>query len=293
MTSRNYGMILLGFILAATIVLNGSSPVLADQCVAQLGYSSLSTTQYYYNSNIAITVPVSATCSFVGNQLYAVGNAYDRSANRNVGSVSTALTTNTGNTFTGQLVFNLPSSILGDQLQITVSIYGGYPYGYYGYGGNGTPLARAAQLLRVNSNNYQYGNGYNYQSNNCYQNPYCYNRGYYNVDCYQNSYCYNPGSFNGNYYTTCQSTGNSNTVQCSGYLYQPSTGCVELAIPIDNGYWFETRVYQYYTLQNLPSSYTPGWRWVTVTGQLYHGYNLAQNGALCPGNYIIVNSISP
>jgi hypothetical protein len=129
-------------------------------------------------------------------------------------------------------------------------------------GGNSSPVSAAFH-------NYQYGN------------------------CYQNPYCYSPGNYNGNYYTTCQSTGNSNTVQCSGYLYQPSNGCIELAIPIDNGYWFESQVYQYYTLQHLPASYSPSWGWVTVTGQIFQGYNMAPNGALCPGNYIIVNSISP
>ena len=275
MRTRYCGIMLMTFILAAVVAVNGSSsPVSAESCVEQLGYSSLSTTQYYYNSNIAIIVPVSATCSYVGTQLYAVGKAYDMSSHRNLGSVSTVLTIASGNTHTGQLVFNLSPSILGHQLQVTVLIYSGYSYGY-GYGGNGAPLAAATQLLRVNLNNYQ--NGYNSQYGNCYQN----------------AYCYYPGYFNGNYYTTCQSTGNTNTVQCSGYLYQPSNGCVELVIPIDNGYWFESRVYQYYTLQNLPSSYNPGWRWVTVTGQLYHGYNMAANGASCPGNYIIVNSISP
>ncbi|MGA3407044.1 MAG: hypothetical protein ABSD49_15045, partial [Candidatus Bathyarchaeia archaeon] len=61
-----YGIILLTFILLAVITVNGSSsPVSAQSCAEQLGYSSLSTTQYYYNSNIAITVPVSATCSYV------------------------------------------------------------------------------------------------------------------------------------------------------------------------------------------------------------------------------------
>jgi biotin operon repressor len=269
-----YGIILLTFILLAVVAVNGSSPVSAQSCAEQLGYSSLSTTQYYYNSNIAITVPVSATCSYVATQLYAVGNAYDMSSQRNLGSVSTQLTIASGNTLTGQLVFNLSPSILGHQLQVTVVIYSGYSYGY-GYGGNGAPLATATQLLRVNVNDYQ--TGYNSQYGNCYQNP----------------YCYYPGNYNGNYYTTCQSTGNTNTMQCSGYLYRPSNGCVELAIPIDNGYWFESRVYQYYTLQNLPSSYNPAWRWVTVTGRLYQGYNMAPNGAACPGNYIIVNSISP
>jgi hypothetical protein len=285
-----YGIILLTFILLAVVGVNGSSPVSAQSCAEQLGYSSLSTTQYYYNSNIAITVPVTATCSYVATQLYAVGNAYDTSSQRNLGSVRTQLTSSYGNTLTGQLVFNLSPSIIGHQLQVTVVIYGGYPYGY-GYGGNGAQLAAASQLLRVNANNYQngynyqYGNGYNSQYWNCYQNPYCSYPGNFNGNY--------PGNYNGNYYTTCQRTGNTYTVQCSGYLYQPPNGCVVLAIPIENGYWFESRVYQYYSLQNLPSSYTPSWRWVTVTGQLYQGYNMASNGASCPGNYIIVNSISP
>jgi len=213
-------------------------------------------------------VPVSATCYFVGTQLYAVGNVYDTSSDTYLGSVSTALTTAYGNTFTRQLVFNLSPSIIGHQVQVSVSIYSGYV-------GNGAALATSVQLLRVNVNNYQYG--YNYQYGNCYQNSYCNYAGY----------------FNGNYYPACQSTGSSDTVQCSGYLYQPGTGCVELAIPIDNGYWFESRVYQYYTLQNLPSSFNPSWRWVTVTGQLYQGYNLAPTGALCPGNYIVVSTMGP
>jgi len=282
MRTHYRGIMLLTFILVAAVaVVGSSSPVSADSCVAQLGYSSLSTTQYYYNSNLAITVPVSATCSYVSTQLYAVGTAYDTSLSRNLGSVNTALTTVSGNTFTGQLVFNLSPSIIGHQVQVTVMIYSGYPYGY---GGNGLPLATAVQLVRVNTNNYQ--NGYNYRYGNCYQSAYCNYQGYYG-----NYYNY-PGSYNGNYYTTCQSTG-SNTVQCSGYLYQPSNGCVELAIPIDNGYWFESRVYQYYTLQNLPSSYTPSWRWVTVTGQLYQGFNTSPYGAACPGNYIVVSAVTP
>ena len=277
MRTRYCGIMLLTFILAAAVAINGSSvPVSADSCVETLGYSSLSTTQYY-NSNIAITVPVSATCYLVGSQLYAVGAAYDTASNSNLGSVSTVLTSAYGNTYTGTLVFNLSPSVIGHQVQVTVSIYSG-PYGY-AYGGNGASLATAVQLFRVNANNYQYGN--------CYQGPYC------NYPSYYGNYYNYAGSYNGNYFTTCQSTGSSNTVQCSGYLYTPANGCVELAIPIENGYWFESRVYQYYTLQNLPSSYTPGWRWITVTGQLSQGFNTAPTGALCPGNYIIVSTLTP
>lgn len=121
-----------------------------------------------------------------------------------------------------------------------------------------------------------------------------YGYGYYQNCGYYG--CSNPSPgyyFNGNYYTTCQSTGTNNMVQCSGYLYQPGNGCVELAVPVDNAYWAETRIYQYYTLHNLPSSYDLSWSWVTVTGQLYQGYNFAPNGAACPGNYINVTSVSP
>lgn len=270
MRERYCGIVLLSFILVAAVAINGgSSSVSAESCAVQLGYSSVSTAEYY--SNIAIAVPVSATCSFAGIQLYAVGNAYDTTTNRNLSSASTALTTASGNTFAGQLVFNLSHSIIGHQVQVTVFVYNGYPNAY---GTNGVPLATAAQSLQVNPTGYQ--NGYNYQYGFCYQNPYC-----------------NYPGFNGNYYTTCQLTGNSNTVQCSGFLYQPSDGCVEIAVPIDNGYWFESRVYQYYTLQNLPSSFNPSWRWVTVTGQLYQGYNLAPTGAPCPGNYIVVSTAAP
>ena len=265
MRARYYGILLL-FVLA--VAMNGGSGLVSAQsCAAQLGYSTLSPSGYYYTSNIAITVPVLASCSFVGTQLYAVGYAYDASSNRNLGSASTALTSPSGTTFTGQLVFNLSPSIIGHQLRVTVLIYNGYA--------SGVALATAAQSLQVNPTNYQ--PAYNYQTG----------------VCYQNLSCVYPAYFNGNYYTACQPNGSSNTVQCSGYLYQPTTGCVELAIPIENGYWFESRVYQYYFLQNLPSSFNPNWQWVTVSGQLYQGPNLASTGALCSGNYIVVSTVTP
>jgi len=111
--------------------------------------------------------------------------------------------------------------------------------------------------------------------------------------CDPNSYyCSYPGSpypgyFNGNYYSTCLS-GDNNAIQCSGYLYQDPNGCTELALTVSSPYGLTSS--QYYTLHNLPSSYTVG-AWVTVTGQLYQGYNYAPNGAACPGNYINVTSI--
>jgi hypothetical protein len=93
-------------------------------------------------------------------------------------------------------------------------------------------------------------------------------------------------------YTVCQAKGSNNTVQCAGYLYQDSNGCIELVIPIVNPYYYESTVYQYYSLHNLPSSHPPIGTWVTVTGQISHGYTAAPNGGACPGNYIDVTSIS-
>jgi hypothetical protein len=106
--------------------------------------------------------------------------------------------------------------------------------------------------------------------------------------CYFNGcqgYCYsNDCDFN-----VCQSVGTDST-QCSGYLYQDENGCVELVIPI--GSPVAQPSYQFYTLQGLPSSLPPFGSWVTVTGQVYRGSNTSSNGAACPGNYIVVSSIS-
>lgn len=118
---------------------------------------------------------------------------------------------------------------------------------------------------------------------------------YYNGNYYQNCGYYgcNYPSPGYNYYNVCQPTGSNSLVKCSGWLYQASNGCIVLAIPIDNAYYAESRVYQYYTLKQLPSSYHPNWTWITVTGQLYQGYNYGPNGASCPGNYIIVSTVTP
>jgi hypothetical protein len=110
--------------------------------------------------------------------------------------------------------------------------------------------------------------------------------------------CYpGPGYFPGYYgsYSPCQPTGPNNNVSCSGYLYQPNNGCTVLAVPTTNNpypSYATTYVYEYYALHNLPSNTPSTGTWVTVTGQLYQGYNTAPNGASCPNNYIIVNSIS-
>ena len=112
--------------------------------------------------------------------------------------------------------------------------------------------------------------------------------GYYNCGPYG---CFPPSL--GAYSSLCQSTTGNSTVQCSGYLSEPTDGCIELAIPYTNPDLLESTAYQWYTLRNVPSTLPSGGTWVTVIGQLSQGYTAGTNGAACPGNYINVNSISP
>ena len=139
-----------------------------------------------------------------------------------------------------------------------------------------TSIGPVTNIAMISTANVGYGYSYgNYQSCTYY-------------GCYYPSPGYN---YNYPYYNDpCQSAAGSNTAQCSGYLYQDSSGCVELVIPISTGY--TSQAYQYYTLHNLPSSYPSLGTWVTVTGQLSQGYNFTPNGAACPGNYINITSIS-
>jgi len=133
--------------------------------------------------------------------------------------------------------------------------------------------------------NYGYGNyqacGY-YSYYGCYQSPW---------------YYYYPGYYYGypSNYPACQPTGYANNVTCSGYLYQANNGCTLLVVPTTNNpypSYATTYVYEYFSLHNLPSNPPATGSWVSVSGQLYQGYNTAPNGASCPSNYINVSSIS-
>ncbi|HXX72820.1 MAG TPA: hypothetical protein VEI80_03925, partial [Candidatus Acidoferrales bacterium] len=73
-------------------------------------------------------------------------------------------------------------------------------------------------------------------------------------------------------------------------IYQAPNGCTELVIQVYNPYSY-TSALQYYTLHNLSSTPASG-TLVTVSGQMYQGYNTAPTGASCPGNYINVTSIT-
>ena len=121
---------------------------------------------------------------------------------------------------------------------------------------------------------------YQYCPPNC-QQPCSYNNCQAQQDCYAYGNC--------DFFHVCQQQGNS-VVQCTGYLYQDQSGCVELVIPIWSPYAQPS--YQFYTLQGLPASHPAFGSLVTVTGQSYLGSNTASNGAACPGNYIAVSSIS-
>lgn len=122
---------------------------------------------------------------------------------------------------------------------------------------------------------------------------YSQNCSYYGCSYQQPPYYTYPGyDVNGNFNPPCKFTSSDNTVQCRGYLDQNQNGCLVLVIPISNPYILESLVFQYYTLHNLPSSLPAMGTLVTVTGQLYAGYNTSSSGAACPGNYINVTSIS-
>jgi hypothetical protein len=150
-----------------------------------------------------------------------------------------------------------------------------------------TSVSTATSFITLTSaapNGYAYGS---YQG--CYYLP-CYQAPGY----YYSSPGYYPGYY-GNYYPPCQSTGANGSVTCSGYLYQAQNGCTLLAISTTNNpypSYATTYVYEYYSLHNLPFNTPASGTWVTVSGQMYQGYNTSPNGNACPNNYINVSSIT-
>lgn len=154
-----------------------------------------------------------------------------------------------------------------------------------------TSVTTVTNIPPTGYNGYGYGNYQSCGYYGCYQSPgyYYSSPGYYNG--YYNGYPY----YGYGYYPPCQPTGTNGNVTCSGYLYDAQNGCTLLAVyNTSNPYpsYATGNVIEYYTLQHLPSSTPPPSTWITVTGQLYQGYNTASNGASCPTNYIVVSSIS-
>ena len=341
MKQRNVGIIMVALTFVAIFAITVTTPsqvyATSNSCTAQLSPSAA--TYSNYNSNIGLTVPVSATCSFSGGQLYSIGYAYDTSTNMAQSSANTQLTWISGNTYRGQLAFKLSSTLLGHNLQISVSIYGPssysaagyylpgnfpgcdttsmacsygvpYPNGGYGPANYGQLLTSVSETVQINPTTYStnYPTGYPSNQYAFYGSPYggcgyqgCTYQGAYcsssNPYCYYNGnpgaeYCQNLGAYCDFTYNVCSNPNSlSNQAQCSGYLYQPQNGCVELEVPVNSP--VAAQVYQYYTLNNLPASYPPLGSWVTVTGTIYQGSSAsASYNAACPGNYINVSSIS-
>ena len=202
MKKRNLMILSLTFFLSVAAFGASSTPVFAQTpCIAQASYPAVSTPQY--NSNIAVTVPVSASCSSIGGPLFAVGDAYDTSISTDLGTVSTGLSSVGGGSYTGQLLFSLPTSTLSHTVQFSVSIYNNYN------GQSGSPLATTSQSITIGSSTYQsypYNYcqpGYSNIGGTCYPSTYYSNcsNGYYNNGYagYAGSSCYNPS--NNNYYS--------------------------------------------------------------------------------------------
>jgi hypothetical protein len=251
----------------------GNSSVSAQPCT--IDPSSLAYTSPQYNYGYSVIVPVSVTCSFVGGQLYAVGNAINTSTNARVGSASAVrlFSAYGTNIYTGQLSITIPPGGAVNTLEVSLAIYSGVYYGYSSSIVAGSPLATSVETVQVSSNNYY---------------------GYY-ASCYYTNNCA-PGypsypGYGSQVYNSCYSPSSDGTVQCVGYLYQDPNSCVVLVIPIYSSVGVVS--YQYFTLQSLPSSYPGIGTWVTVNGQLHQGPNVSSTGASCPGNYINVSSISP
>src|SRR5208282_1913907 len=212
MKKRNLVIFSLAFFLAAATFAATSSPVFAQTtCIAQASYPAVSTPQY--NSNIAVTVPVSTSCSYIVGPLFAVGDAYDTTISTDLGTVSTGLSSVGGGSYTGQLLFSLPTSTQGHTVQFSVSIYNN------NNGQSGSPLATTSQSITIGSSYYQsypYNycqSGYSYTGGTCYP-PSSYSNcpyGYY----YTGSSCYYyPGYSSNNYYSSnyygSSSNGNGN-----------------------------------------------------------------------------------
>ena len=116
-----------------------------------------------------------------------------------------------------------------------------------------------------------------------------YNQNYPNCSYYG---CYNTPPAYAPISDLCKTTDQNSTVQCSGYIHQPSSACTELAIPYYNPNILESTAYLYLTLINLPSNIPSSGTWVTVTGELNQGYSPGSYGVLCTSNYINVATIS-
>ena len=203
---------------------------------------------YYYGQNSAynvqLAVPLSVSCQNTGSQLWATGTVYDTVTGQNLGSTNAIMNMNNG-IYSGQLTFNLPSSVVEQQLQVQVQVYNGYNNGQYtGLVGSSSPTVtiHASSLYNYPSTNYpstSYYNGYPtgyYNGYYYYSYPYYYpSYSYYNSGY---SYYYSP------YYYYYPSSYYSYSYYPSYYHY---SSCYNgQTIVYYNGAYYYASCYSYY-----------------------------------------------
>ena len=165
-------------------------------------------------SNVQLTVPMSMSCN-AGPQLWAGGTVYDTVTNTNLGTNYAILNSNNGY-YSGQLVFNLPYSVVAHQLQVQIQVYNNYNNGQYSglvasssptvtINGSSPYYAPSYTTSYYNGSPTGYYNGYyyySYPSYSYYYYPYYYYN-YYYPSSYHYTSCNNGQTivyYNGNYY---------------------------------------------------------------------------------------------
>ena len=187
-------MLAFAILLSTASIVVGAGSVLAQSCGLQVG-SVTGFAQYsgsYYGSynpyTIQLIVPLSLSCANSGNPLWAVGTVYDTVTGTSLVSNNIAIGWTNG--YSGQLTFNLPTSVVGHLLQVQVQVYNSYSNGQYG-----GLVATASPTVVVNPSGYYepttspgYYNGYPSSYYNGYNGYYYYQPGH------PSSYYYNNGN---------------------------------------------------------------------------------------------------
>ena len=190
MKNRSYALLAFAMLLSTASIAVGAGNVFAQSCGIQVG-SVAGFAQYsgsYYGSynpyTIQLVVPLSLSCANSGNPLWAVGTVYDTITGTSLVSNNMAIGWTNG--YSGQLAFNLPTSVVGHLLQVQVQVYNSYSNGQYG-----GLVATASPTVVVNPGDY-YEPATSYGYYNGYPNGY-YN-GYYYQPGYPSGYYYNNGN---------------------------------------------------------------------------------------------------
>jgi len=169
--------------------------VYGQNCGLQVGSmaaSVLNSGSYYggsYPYNIQLTVPMTMSCN-AGPQVWATGTAYDTITNTNLGTNYLTMSSSNGY-YSGQLVFNLPSSVVEHQMQVQIQVYNSYDNGQYsGLVATSSPTVTIHASSLYNSNSYGYSNSYYNGYPTGYYNGYYYYSYYPSYSYYNNGYSY-------------------------------------------------------------------------------------------------------